>query len=77
MSKEWDSATTEAAIETAGYVAANLRQLAGVGERDDNRDKRLREFALNLAPDALQSSMRVEAAVTHRVPAAHVARVRA
>jgi mono/diheme cytochrome c family protein len=45
VSKAWDAATTEAAIETTAYVTANLRELAGVSERDDNREKRLREFA--------------------------------
>lgn len=54
VSKEWDDATTEAAIETAGYVAANLRQLSGVGERDDNRDQRLREFALRFVERAFR-----------------------
>jgi mono/diheme cytochrome c family protein len=31
VSKAWDQATTEAAIETADYVARHLRELAGLG----------------------------------------------
>ena len=31
ISKAWDQATTDAAIETADYVSAHLRELAGVG----------------------------------------------
>ncbi|MEX2188725.1 MAG: DUF1592 domain-containing protein [Pirellulales bacterium] len=54
VSKAWDGATTEAAIETAGYVAANFRDLAGVSERDDNREKRLREFCLRFAERAFR-----------------------
>ena len=30
VSKAWDQATTDAAIEVAGYVAAHLKELAGV-----------------------------------------------
>lgn len=32
VSKAWDLATTDAAIETAGYIAANILELAGVQE---------------------------------------------
>ena len=38
VSKEWDQATTDAALETAGYVAARLDELAGT--RDDAPDRR-------------------------------------
>ncbi len=31
ISKEWDQAVTDAAIETAGYVVAKLNELAGLG----------------------------------------------
>ena len=33
VSKAWDQATTDAAIEVAGYVVAHLKELAGVGEK--------------------------------------------
>lgn len=33
VSKAWDSATTDAALEAAGYVAAHLNELAGVSAR--------------------------------------------
>ena len=32
VSKAWDTATTDAAIETAGYVADHLRELSGIGD---------------------------------------------
>lgn len=44
ISKAWDQGTTEGAIEAAGYVAANLRELAGVKEDAPDREKRLRSF---------------------------------
>lgn len=44
VSKAWDSATTDAALETAAYVVANLRGLSGVGPSDSDRDKKLRAF---------------------------------
>ena len=32
ISKAWDQATTDAALETADYVAAHLKDLAGVAD---------------------------------------------
>ena len=32
ISKAWDQATTDAAIEVADYVAAHLKDLAGAGD---------------------------------------------
>ncbi|MBX9585233.1 MAG: DUF1592 domain-containing protein [Gemmataceae bacterium] len=37
VSKEWDAATTDAALETVGYVAARLEELAGVRPVDTTR----------------------------------------
>lgn len=37
VSKEWAAATTDAALETVGYVAANLEVLAGVKPADADR----------------------------------------
>ena len=44
ISKAWDEATTDAALETTAYIAAHLSDLSGV--RNDVRDRgaRLREF---------------------------------
>jgi mono/diheme cytochrome c family protein len=44
VSKEWDDATTEAALEVAGYVADNLNDLSGVKDDAPDRDAKLREF---------------------------------
>jgi len=44
ISKAWAEATTEAAMETAGYVAANLRELSGVADNAPDRDARVRAF---------------------------------
>ncbi len=54
VSKAWDGATTEAAIETAGYVTTNLRELAGASEGDADREKRLREFCGRFAERAFR-----------------------
>jgi cytochrome c553 len=53
VSKAWDQAATDAAIETATYVAARLRELGGVGDGAD-RDKALREFGLKFAERAFR-----------------------
>ena len=44
VSKAWDQATTEAALEVAGYVVARLPELAGAKEGDGDRAAKLREF---------------------------------
>ncbi len=40
VSKAWDQAATDAALETAGYVTSHLRQLADV--RDDSRERKVK-----------------------------------
>ena len=42
VSKEWDEATTEAAIDTAGYVSTHLSDLAGAHDGPGDRDAKLR-----------------------------------
>ncbi|MCA1686512.1 MAG: DUF1592 domain-containing protein, partial [Planctomycetia bacterium] len=54
ISKAWDQATTDAAIEAAGHVSARLRELAGAGDGDDDRKARLREFCLKFAERAFR-----------------------
>ena len=54
VSKAWDQATTDAAIEAAAYVAAHLRELSGVGEADPDRETKLREFCLRLVERAFR-----------------------
>lgn len=54
VSKEWDQATTLAAIEVTGKVVAKLRDLAGVGDSSSNRSERLREFCGRFAERAFR-----------------------
>jgi mono/diheme cytochrome c family protein len=54
VSKAWDSATTDAAIEVGDYVVDHLRELSGVGDGDADRGKKLQEFALKLAERAFR-----------------------
>ena len=44
VSKEWDDATTRAAIDVASAVIADLDRLAGTRDSDDKRPQKLREF---------------------------------
>lgn len=44
VSKAWEQATTYAAIEAAGHVVANLKQLSGCPDDAADRPARLREF---------------------------------
>lgn len=45
ISRAWDQATTDAAFEAAGYVAANLSELAGVKDNAGDRAEKLKQFA--------------------------------
>jgi hypothetical protein len=57
ISKAWDEATTEGAIETAGYVAEHLREFSGAGENDSDRAARLREFCYRFAERAFRQPL--------------------
>jgi len=55
ISKEWDLATTDAAIETVAYVTANLRELASLSGNDEqDRLRRLKEFCGRFAERAFR-----------------------
>jgi hypothetical protein len=54
VSKEWDQATTDAAVDTAVYIAAHLAELAGVKEDAPDRGPRLRDFCRRLAERAFR-----------------------
>ena len=44
VSKAWDDATTQAALETTAYVLENLRELSGVKDDAPDRDERLKKW---------------------------------
>lgn len=56
ISREWHEATTEAALEIAGYVAANLPRLAKFKEQDDAQTKlkAIRSFCATFAERAFR-----------------------
>ena len=54
VSKAWDRATTSAAIETAGYVAANLNELAGTSDDASDREAKLKAFCRALVQRAFR-----------------------
>jgi hypothetical protein len=54
VSKAWEEATTEAAIEAAGYVTKHLGELAGVAEGAADRETRVREFCRQFAERAFR-----------------------
>jgi hypothetical protein len=62
VSKEWDDAATEAALETAGYVAANLSDLSGVADDAKDRDAQLREFCRKFVTRAFRRPLSDEMA---------------
>lgn len=54
VSKEWDEATTEGALQTAAYVIARLRELSGAQDGAADRDAKLREFCRQFAARAFR-----------------------
>jgi cytochrome c553 len=54
ISKAWDQATTEAAIEVAEYVVIHLSELAGISDNSSEQRDRAREFCLRLAERAFR-----------------------
>ena len=49
ISKDWDQAATEAAIEVARYVGSHLEELSGVKRDAPDRPAKLKEFCARLA----------------------------
>jgi mono/diheme cytochrome c family protein len=54
ISKAWDQAATDAALETAAYVAAHLSELAGTRDDARDRDAKAREFCRRFAERAFR-----------------------
>jgi Protein of unknown function (DUF1592)/Protein of unknown function (DUF1588)/PA14 domain/Protein of unknown function (DUF1595)/Cytochrome C oxidase, cbb3-type, subunit III len=54
VSKAWDLATTDAAIEVASYVVAHLKELSGVNDDAADREAKLREFCRKFAERAFR-----------------------
>jgi hypothetical protein len=54
ISKEWDQAITEAAVEIAAYVDDHLQELSGVRAEDPDRRSRLKEFCGRFAEVAFR-----------------------
>jgi hypothetical protein len=57
VSKEWDHATTSAAIETATYIGERLDRLARTNEDADDREQKLREFCLMFVERAFRAPL--------------------
>ncbi len=60
VSKAWDAATTDAALETAAYVLGHLEQLAKVKADADDRDAKLREFCKQFVEKAFRRPLTEE-----------------
>ncbi len=60
ISKAWDSAETDAAIETASYVSARLGELAGLKDGASDRDARARDFCKRFVSGAFRRPLTPE-----------------
>jgi len=60
ISKAWDQATTDAAIEVAGYLATHLAEFANASADNAEHEPRLREFCLRFAERAFRRPLSEE-----------------
>ncbi len=60
ISKEWDAATTEAALETTAYIGTHLAELSGVPESAADRKEKLRSFCHRFAERAFRRPLTAE-----------------
>lgn len=60
VSKAWEQATTEGAIEAAAYVTARLPELTGAGPTDKNRGEKMQKFCTTLAERAFRRPLTKE-----------------
>jgi len=65
VSKEWEEATTEGAIETTSYVFGHLRELSGVPDEAPDRAAKLREFCKRFATRAFRRPLTPELEETY------------
>jgi len=64
VSKEWDEATTAAAIEVADKVVESIRDLAGIKD-NDNRSEKIRQFAEDFLVRAFRRPLDEETRATY------------
>jgi hypothetical protein len=60
ISKAWDVATTEGAIEAGAYIADHLKQLAGTMPEEAGSEPKLREFCTHVAECAFRRPLAAE-----------------
>ncbi len=60
VSKAWDQATADAAVEVVGYVLAHLKELSGASDGASDRDAKLREFCQRFAERAFRRPLNAE-----------------
>jgi len=60
VSKAWDQATTDAAIEITGYVVTHKKELVGVADDAPDRESKIREFCQRFAERAFRRPLSAE-----------------
>jgi hypothetical protein len=65
ISKEWDEATTAAALETAAHMVANLADLTGVKDDAPDRKEKLIEFSRRFVERAFRRPLTKEVEATY------------
>ncbi len=65
ISKAWDNATTDAAIEIVNYLMSHLKEFSGTADNDPERGKKSRGLARKLAEKAFRRPLTPELEATY------------
>lgn len=65
ISKAWDGATTDAAIEVVNDVMAHIKEFSGAGDNDPERGKKYRGLARKLAEKAFRRPLTSESEASY------------
>ena len=60
VSKAWDQAITDAALDAAGYVSTNIEKLAGVKGNDKESDKKIKSYCQSFVERAFRQTLTEE-----------------
>ncbi|WP_437186647.1 DUF1592 domain-containing protein [Planctomicrobium sp. SH668] len=60
ISKGWKEAVIQASLETGDYVSSKIPTLAGLGENDENRAQKIRDFSIRFVTTAFRRPLSEE-----------------
>ncbi len=65
ISREWDQAATEAALETATYIVSRINSLAGTRDKETDKPKKVKDFARTFTERAFRHPLSADEVSTY------------